>query len=768
MLARGGEKLRLQAEAALKDDRPWDALGPARELLELMPEALQGQSLWAEAAEAAGLDEEAATALERLTKQLPFRADVWLRLAQARARLGQSPRSALERAVLEGWPVDASDAARIWLCDLDQWRGDVERAERWLEGCSAELKALPVWRWRQVEVLLDTGRRGEALLQAAELPQPETLDGAGWLVQAKLWASQGNPAADWALERALSLEAPRSGPVVAEHLVERQDALFVSRIREVAATFGWLEHPGWQAAFAEAEGRLDDALAALARGAEEDPDVPWLLRYARVAARQRNFDALGEAANGLGKLGAALPKELAVVLGLRDATARERLDGLLTAPADAWSEQLLSDAFTALTEPPAWAELLEWLGGLAFELSALGLRRELESLSVELERPLRVAVVGEFNAGKSSFINAWLGRPVAPVGVVPTTAKAHRLAWAPDPYVRIEFTSGVERVVPHAELTRALAASEDVKSVVIFAPHESLQHVELIDTPGFNSGDDAHTDEVTSALGEAHVALWLADASQPLKASERDQMLEIQRLGLPLIVVVNKLDRLAGEARTRVLEHVESALAEQGLAVSYPLIGVSARQAIDPEQRGDSGWDQVEQLLDRLRQDARKLKDRALLGRLKSALEPWGVADEVAASEPTRVSLKRLDEYLARALEQLESDLQPLPSGDLEGRARHYASRRAEQRLMDSLKPLGLPSEAGARAGAWARGAWPRLRAATRAADLEDGALSERRRELTDELRELLERSLEVLSESPTRRDPKRLLQAFARRLSGT
>ncbi|MCA9646086.1 MAG: hypothetical protein KC492_35595, partial [Myxococcales bacterium] len=81
---------------------------------------------------------------------------------------------------------------------------------------------------------------------------------------------------------------------------------------------------------------------------------------------------------------------------------------------------------------------------------------------------------------------------------------------------------------------------------------------------------------------------------------------------------------------------------------------------------------------------------------------------------------------------------------------------------------LGLPSEAGARAGAWARGAWPRLRAATRAADLEDGALSERRRELTDELRELLERSLEVLSESPTRRDPKRLLQAFARRLSGT
>ncbi|MGE0327496.1 MAG: dynamin family protein [Polyangiaceae bacterium] len=766
VLARGGEKLRLQAEAALKDDRPWDALGPARELLELMPDALQGQSLWAEAAEAAGLDEEAAEALERLTKRLPFRADVWLRLGQARARLGQSPRAALERAVLEGWPVDASDAARIWLCDLDQWRGDVERAERWLEGCSAELKALPVWRWRQVEVLLDTGRRAEALEQASELPQPETLDGPGWLVQAKLWASQGNPAADWALERALSLEAPRSGPVVAEYLVERQDALFLSRIREVAATFGWLEHPGWQAAFAEAEGRLDDALAALARGAAEDPDVPWLLRYARVAARQRNFDALNEAAAGLGKLGAELPRELAALLSLRDATASARVDGLLTAPANAWSEQLLSEAFVALTEPPAWAELLEWLGGLAFELGALSLRRELESLSVELERPLRVAVVGEFNAGKSSFINAWLGRAVAPVGVVPTTAKAHRLAWAPDPYVRIQYTSGVERVVPHAELTHALAASDDVESVVIFAPHESLQHVELIDTPGFNSGDDAHTDEVTAALREAHVALWLADASQPLKASERDQMLQIQGLGLPLIVVVNKLDRLAEEARAPVLEHVARSLAEQRLEVSYDLIGVSARQALDPDQRASSGWQQVEALLDQLRRDAVSLKDRALLARLTRALAPWAGRPGAAPADPERPSLARLEACFKQALERLENDLQPLPAGELEGRTRHYAARRAEQRILEALKSVALPPVVSAQAGAWARGAWPRLRGATRAMDLSDTALSERRRELAEELRELLERCLDAQTVGPQRRDPAQVLAGVAGRLS--
>ncbi|MCA9631766.1 MAG: dynamin family protein [Myxococcales bacterium] len=760
----------MRAETALKDDRPWDALAAARELLDLVPDSLQGQSLWAESAEAAGLDEEAVEALEGLVRRVPFRADVWLRLAQARARSGRSPRGALERAVVEAWPVDASDAARIWLCDLDQWRGDVERAERWLERCSPELRKQPAWGWRQVEVLLDTGRRQEALERAADLPQPETLDGPGWLVQAKLWAAQGNPAADWALERALSLEAPRSGPVVAQYLVERQDALFVSRIREVVNAFGWQAHPGWQAAFAEAEGRLDDALAALARGAREDPDVPWLLRYARVAASRRSFDALAEAGRGLAALGAELPRDLALVLSLREATPAARLDGLLALETSGWSRELLDQALRDLTEPPRWGELLEWLGGLAFEVGALALRRDLESLNVELERPLRVAVVGEFNAGKSSFINAWLGESVAPVGVIPTTAKTHRLAWAPDPYVRIELTSGLERVVPHAELTRELAATEDVKRVVIFAPHESLQHVELIDTPGFNSGDDKHTDEVTAALGEAHVALWLVDASQPLKASERDRMHAIQRLGLPLVVVVNKLDRLVDEQRTGVIEHVRQALDEQAIGVEYPLIGVSARQAIEPAQRVLSGWEQVESLLDRLRQDAGRLKDRALLGRLKQVLRRWRASSaEVEAAEPVESQIKpgALDSSLVQALTRLEQDLQPLPGGELESRARAYAARRAEQRVLEALRELGLPRSAQQRAAGWALGAWPRLKAAVRAAGLEDTSLGERRAELVDELRGLLERDLELQRSSAPEREASQILRRFAEHMSG-
>ena len=58
-------------------------------------------------------------------------------------------------------------------------------------------------------------------------------------------------------------------------------------------------------------------------------------------------------------------------------------------------------------------------------------------LAAERRRPVRVAIVGEFNAGKSTFINALIGAEIAPTGVLPTTATLHHLRYAPDPKATI-------------------------------------------------------------------------------------------------------------------------------------------------------------------------------------------------------------------------------------------------------------------------------------------------------------------------------------------
>src|SRR4029079_4135032 len=104
----------------------------------------------------------------------------------------------------------------------------------------------------------------------------------------------------------------------------------------------------------------------------------------------------------------------------------------------------------------AWPTLLSELRRVAREAEELAARGAIEALAVERERPLRVAVVGEFNAGKSTFLNALLGEDVAPTGVLPTTATMHLVAWAPDPFARIVVRGAPDRVVPHVGLKAAL------------------------------------------------------------------------------------------------------------------------------------------------------------------------------------------------------------------------------------------------------------------------------------------------------------------------
>src|SRR5437660_9771774 len=74
--------------------------------------------------------------------------------------------------------------------------------------------------------------------------------------------------------------------------------------------------------------------------------------------------------------------------------------------------------------------------------------RACEALAGE-DPPLDVAVLGQFKSGKSSLLNAVLGEPVFPVGVVPVTAVVTRAAAGPDRIVRVTYQDGsAEEVAP--------------------------------------------------------------------------------------------------------------------------------------------------------------------------------------------------------------------------------------------------------------------------------------------------------------------------------
>jgi len=185
------------------------------------------------------------------------------------------------------------------------------------------------------------------------------------------------------------------------------------------------------------------------------------------------------------------------------------LDTILTTG----QQELVRDERELLTEV---ASALERMDVAADERVALT-----DSLR-QLDELFLVVVVGEFNAGKSAFINALLGRTLLEEGVTPTTAKIHLLVWG------------------EAEEREAI----DAVSEKITAPVEILRQLTLVDTPGTNALDRSHETLTTDYVPRADLVLFVTSADRPFSESERLFLERISEWGKKVVVVVNKIDIL--------------------------------------------------------------------------------------------------------------------------------------------------------------------------------------------------------------------------------
>ncbi|MDI1478766.1 dynamin family protein [Polyangium sp. y55x31] len=713
ILARGLENERRAAELALARGRPLEARDLARTILASVPESPLGLALWADAAEDAGLDHEAAEALAELATFVPWRADVWLRLGQARARMGDVRASeALERAADAPEEREAARLALLDLCDRDLWAGDPARAGRWLDRIGTSLAVavttgteLPAAPDREVGL-----RRAECALALGDVAaaaryapviDPERIDGRGALVLARLAFAEGqwSTALDLGL-RACILDAPGSAELLSALIAGCRDVVLVDRARRVVTAAGLIEEPAWAAAFAFAEGRRADARAALSRGLSAG-HAGAAAALLRLATETRDLDALHTlAARDPGRLPEDLRtlREGAVLAAEgRHRAALGKLERV-SGEAAAWAAEIASGIIRSWVPDEgiaSWPDLLDELGRSARALERLDVVTSIEAIAVERERPLRVAVVGEFNAGKSTFLNALLGEDVAPTGVLPTTATLHWVAWAPDPFARIVVRGAPDRVVPHAGLKAALkslaASGERVERVFIYAPIERLKRVEILDTPGFNAPDPDHIAAARQAFDEAHVAVWLLDASGPMKESERRVLSEIKDLGVPVQILVNKADRLAPDDLARVLVHVQKSLEETGIGSYAPPLAFSARLSLkgklgDAAALEASGWAGVEALFaERIVDRSAELRERALRRRaLRIARELASVAAARAAEDRAKIQEARAtNEALLASAAKLRHERRTI-AASIE-KSLEYARRV----LTADLRPLG-------------------------------------------------------------------------------
>lgn len=670
-----------EGEDALAKGDAMRARAAAKAILMRVPHSPLGLALLADACEAARLDAELALTLEELASRVASRGEVWVRLGRARERVGDPPeqiRDAYLRALAVAEP--GSDARRdslLWLADLDLSHGDGARAELWLERLADRKHKDVALRRAEARLLQNDVDGARAALDGLET---DPTDGRAALLRGRALAIGKDPAAFTLLLRAMVLEVTGASEALASALAWLPtDETTRAKIRTVVTGRGEQDLARWKAAFARAEGRHDEARAALV-AAVRAGDATAARPLLDSALEDQDHASLAVALSALAAAGGKSAddpvvrdaRRLPSPARLKDAgEAAAILDELAlvqTPQARAWADAARSTALAAWIpasgKPGDWTAILTRLDRHARALHALESTAKVAELAVERSRPVRVAIVGEFNAGKSTFINAVMGADVAPTGVLPTTATLHHLRYAPDPFARIQFYDGdvKERIVPSTELREALKTSDtgNVKRVEILMPIASLTRVEILDTPGFNAPDQRHTEAARSAFEEADAAIWLLDAGQPLKQSERRILEEARAAKLPVQILVNKADRLKPDDLTKVMDTVGESLLETGLKSWSAPIALSARLALqgklgDADALTKSNWETVQQLL-----------DEQIIGR----------SDELKERGLRRRGGKVVDELLERAREQADEERATIEAA--RARAQDLALRSAK------------------------------------------------------------------------------------------
>jgi GTPase SAR1 family protein len=248
-------------------------------------------------------------------------------------------------------------------------------------------------------------------------------------------------------------------------------------------------------------------------------------------------------------------------------------------------------------------------------LTALGREngeRQCGELVVKLaEDRFTLAVLGQFKRGKSSLMNAIIGRDLLPTGVLPLTSAITVLKYGPTERLVV---SREDSIFPQELPVSALADyvtekgnpenQKKVKTACVELPVPFLRRgIEFVDTPGVGSALTANTATTYAFLPECDAVLFVTSVDTPMTSLELEFLKEIREYVDKIFFVLNKTDLVTDNERGEVLGFVTETIRSQigrdsvkVFAVSVRL-GLAARMSGDPVLYEQSGIKSLEEAL---------------------------------------------------------------------------------------------------------------------------------------------------------------------------
>ncbi len=343
--------------------------------------------------------------------------------------------------------------------------------------------------------------------------------------------------------------------------------------------------------------------------------------------------------------------------------------------------------------PPATTpgQRLEPLAKLAEAAGANALADEARALAERVRGGhFYAACLGQFKRGKSTLLNALVGEPVLPVGVVPVTAVVTVLRHGPRRTARVRFAGGDHRDVPIAQLAQYVTEEQNpgnakgVAAVEVFLPSALLASgMCLVDTPGVGSVFSSNTEATSAFVPHVDAALVVLGADPPISADELALVRQVAAQCGEVLFVLNKADKLSETDLREADRFTRRILAEQVDLPSIRMFHVSAAERL-AGQGPPRDWAALVEALERLAtaRGGDLVEGAAARGFARLARRLRRHIDEQrdALLRPVEASQRRVDALQASvgAAEQALGDLDYLFAAEQDRLARAFADIKAQ------------------------------------------------------------------------------------------
>ncbi len=220
------------------------------------------------------------------------------------------------------------------------------------------------------------------------------------------------------------------------------------------------------------------------------------------------------------------------------------------------------------------------------------LQENLETFKNQVYRPLQVAVVGEYNAGKSTFLNAILEDSVLPTGNLPTTGCVNYIRYGKFSII-VHYKNGSSEALDAVDLQRISTHDHEnsesayqlqqLKYIEVFKESKILEEIVFVDTPGLNAPNEADREITEELLGQSDAIIWLTSARKVLAATEIETLeLFGDRYKGKSLCVISQIDDLNNPNREvpLLLKHANNTLSDY----FSNIVAISALEAIEGEE----------------------------------------------------------------------------------------------------------------------------------------------------------------------------------------